>query len=228
MTESSFVSITPCRIVDTRQAGGKLQVGAARTFDVRGGGGSFAAQGGKAGGCAIPDSATGIEATVTAVDAASGFLRLWPAGQSQPNATFLNYDDAFNVSNTGALKVCDFFCSGSADVTARAYGNATHLVIDVQGYYAAPLGVQVQFDGTLLEGSRIASVERFTTGTYDVVFDRNVSACAVSATVGRPSAVMEGFASILIFPLLPNYVRVITHDEDGAVVDRSFHLTATC
>lgn len=227
-TESSFVAITPCRIVDTRQAGGKLQVGASRNFDVRGGGAAFAAQGGKAGGCAIPDSATGIEATVTAVDAASGFLRLWPAGQSQPNATFLNYDDAFNVSNTGALKVCDFFCSGTEDVTARAYGNATHLVIDVQGYYDAPIGLQALADGSIVQSSRVVSVSKTSTGSYDVVFDRSVRDCALSGMVGRASTSVEGFASIQMFNALPTYARVNTFDESGAQVDRSFHLTATC
>ena len=51
------------------------------------------------------DSATAIEASVTAVDAQNGFLRMRPAGRSQPNATFMSYDEAFNVSNTEATSL---------------------------------------------------------------------------------------------------------------------------
>src|SRR5690606_6938747 len=104
---------------------------------VRGAGPEFAAQGGRAGGCDIPASATLVELTITAVDARSGFLRVWPAGASMPNATFLNYDDAFNVSTTGAVTLCRpgaVGCTDGNDLAVRAFGNRTHLVIDVQAY----------------------------------------------------------------------------------------------
>ena len=59
--EDLFVPITPCRIIDTREAGGKLSaVTGSRVFDVAGSGPTFAAQGGKAGGCGIGEGATTV------------------------------------------------------------------------------------------------------------------------------------------------------------------------
>ncbi|MCA9135028.1 MAG: S8 family serine peptidase, partial [Planctomycetales bacterium] len=71
-----YVPITPCRILDTRIAQGPLDNREIRDVQVRGTGNAFAAQGGKANGCAIPNGATAVEASVTAVDPAdSGFFR---------------------------------------------------------------------------------------------------------------------------------------------------------
>ncbi|MCB0960265.1 MAG: hypothetical protein KDB04_12180, partial [Acidimicrobiales bacterium] len=75
---AAYVPLTPCRVVDTRQpgAGGRFADREIRDYQVAGTGGGFAAQGGNAGGCGIPDGAVGVEASITAVDPAdSGFFR---------------------------------------------------------------------------------------------------------------------------------------------------------
>ncbi|WP_426573086.1 fibronectin type III domain-containing protein [Aquihabitans sp. McL0605] len=133
-TGSVFVPIEPCRVVDTRKAGGAFGPGAQRSFQVGGGGSGFSAQGGKPGGCAIPDGATAVEASVTAVAPThGGFLRAWPAGSSPPDATFLNFTTHQGVTNTGALALA---AAGVEDLTLKSFGGPSHYVIDVQGYFA--------------------------------------------------------------------------------------------
>ncbi|MEZ5137266.1 MAG: hypothetical protein R2702_06215 [Acidimicrobiales bacterium] len=232
-TEGRVVGITPCRIVDTRKSpAGPLQVGVARTFDVRGGGAAFVVQGGTAGGCDIPVDATLVEATVTAVDAGSGFLRVWPAGRSQPNATFLNYDDAFNVSTTGSLTLCGAdgsTCSSTQDLTARAYGSPTHLVIDVQAYVVPPMSVLMNADGTVVRSSRVVTVQKQATGRYAIAFDRDVTSCTYAATVSTPDAgLVDGFATVTNFASSDAAVFVRTFTAEGAEADRPFSLDVTC
>lgn len=86
---SLYVPATPCRVVDTRVAGGQVPANGQRTWQVTGTTG-FAPQGGTA--CGVPTGATAVEATVTAVGpSTTGFLRIWPAGGPVPTATILNY-----------------------------------------------------------------------------------------------------------------------------------------
>ena len=64
-SETDHVSFqTPCRIVDTRAAGGAIALNTVRKFRVRGTSG-FPSQGGKSGGCSIPASAGAILATIS-------------------------------------------------------------------------------------------------------------------------------------------------------------------
>ena len=231
-TEGHLVGVRPCRLVDTRIAKGKLAVGAVRAVAVRGTGPEFAAQGGKAGGCAIPASATLVEVTVTAVDAGSGFLRAWPGGSTMPNATFLNYDDAFNVSTTGTLSLCglrDEPCTEGADLSVRAFGSPTHLVVDVQAYAAPPMSALLNADGTIVRSSRVVSVQKQATGRYAVAFDRDVAACTYSATVSTPDAgLIDGFATVTNFAGVEAAVFVQTFGADGVEADRPFSLDVTC
>jgi hypothetical protein len=232
VTEGRMVGITPCRLVDTRLAGGRLVVDAPRSFAVRGDGPAFAAQGGRSNGCAIPLSATLVEVTVTAVDAGSGFLRAWPAGSSAPNATFLNYDDAFNVSTTGLLTICGAkgeVCQASRDLTMRAFGSATHLVVDVQAYAAPPMSVLMNADGTSVRSSRVTAVQKQSTGRYAVAFDRDVTTCTYAATVSTADAgLIDGFATVTNFAGVANGVFVRTFTAEGVEADRPFSLDVTC
>lgn len=230
-TEQKFVPITPCRIMDTRNAAaGKLQVGAARTVLARGTGATFATQGGKAGGCAIPTGAQALEVTITAVDAGSGFLRVWPAQVSQPNATFMNYGPGINLSNTGTVAMCGLdgqTCT--ADLNVRAYGSATDVVIDVNGYYALPMSAVVSTGGALSRNSRATNATRYSAGTYSVQFDRDVTLCTYHATLGTIAAgQMQGFASATNNGADANAVYVQTFSPDGTLADKAFMVTVTC
>src|SRR3954452_6034774 len=102
-TEAKYTAITPCRLVDTRKAGGAVANTAPRSF-VAASAGSLAAQGGNAAGCGIPAAAVAIQAHELAVGSAgSGFLKVYPAGAPAPAASFLNFRDGKAIANGGAI-----------------------------------------------------------------------------------------------------------------------------
>jgi hypothetical protein len=230
VTETKFVPITPCRLYDTRQGQGGSPIGAGnfRILKVKGPesvSGQYAGQGGKAGGCGVPVGAIAIEATVTAVSpAGTGFLRLWPSGQPETTSTFLNYIRGFNPSNTGALAICDAPCGAASDLRVKAFGSATHVAIDVQGYYVKPLAAFVQSTGTLSSGSRVVSSTRTSTGVYLVQFDRPVNQCVGHASADSTVAI----ASVTTDAGDGTNMYVFTADAAGVLQNRSFYLTVTC
>ena len=232
ISENKYTPIIPCRILDTRKGYGKLPVGTTKTIDVRGDEGTFTLQGGNPGGCGIPSGATAIEATVTAVDSGSGFLRAWPANLTQPNATFMNYDGVFNVSNTGSVTLCGnngLACVANKDLNLRAYGSATHLVIDVAGYYVQPMSANVSSAGGLGRNSRAVSAGKINTGIYEVSFDRDISQCTYFVgTATLNGGASDGFASVTNLGGDPNGVFVKTFIADGTLADRGFQVQVIC
>jgi hypothetical protein len=123
---SNYVPLRPCRVLDTRGSGGPLAAGATRTVPVS-----------ATPGCAVPATATGVEASVSAVaPGGEGYARIWPAGAAAPNATFLNYATGQATTNTGAIAV-----GNSASLSLRNFGGPSNYVVDIQGYFAKPLDV---------------------------------------------------------------------------------------
>jgi hypothetical protein len=128
--------INPCRIVDTRNAGGAIAGGTTRSFDVDNPS-SFAFQGGFNGPCGIPFGvAAAVEMTVTTTNAAApGYITAWAVGAPQPLASILNYYPGVNIADTVIVPVLpgsgnDFFVFSSA---------TSDLVVDVLGYFARPV-----------------------------------------------------------------------------------------
>ncbi len=127
-TDTTFVPITPCRLVDTRQPGGApLDNGEIRTIDAHGSNGPIAGSQ-----CTIPSDAVGLSMNVTALNASAvTFWTIWPDGEPQPEASSLNpapgqppTPNAVTspISTAGRFKV--FNLAGSVD-----------MLIDVNGYY---------------------------------------------------------------------------------------------
>jgi hypothetical protein len=232
ITETKFVPINPCRLYDTRQGQGGSPIGAGnfRILKVKGPEnipGQYAGQGGKAGGCGIPVGAAAIEATVTAVSpAGTGFLRLWPSGQPETTSTFLNYIRGFNPSNTGALAFCTVSCGEASDLRVKAFNAATHVAIDVQGYYIKPIAAIVGPTGAIVVGSRVVSVTRPFQGQYLVKFDRTVDQCVATAT--NDGLTGNAFAQVGQDSADNTRLYVFTSDANGALQNRGFHLTLTC
>lgn len=128
-----FVPISPCRVVDTRLAGGPLQPKEERVYQTYGSGSVFLAQGGKAGGCGISQQSIAVEASVTAVGPkGNGYFRAWPNGETEPNATFLNYTAGQSITNTGAISISR---TEPQDLRVQNRDGVTNYVIDIQGYY---------------------------------------------------------------------------------------------
>ena len=232
VTESKYVPIIPCRILDTRKGMGKFQINQPKAIDVRGSEPTFTTQGGNPGGCGIPNSAAAIEATITAIDSGSGFLRAWPANLTQPNATFLNYDSAFNVGNTGTITLCGangLSCQANKDLNLQAYGSATHLVVDVAGYYMQPISANVTAGGSLGRNSRAVSAQRDGTGVYRVTFDRRIKECTYfGGTATTDGGLASGFVSVTNLSSNVNAVSVLTYNVDGQLTDKGFQVQVVC
>jgi hypothetical protein len=130
-----YTPVKPCRIVDTREAGGKITSGSSRGFYVYGTGIQMSAQGGNSAGCSSPrGEPRAVHINIVAVNSvASGWLTVWPYGASKPLAGVLNYypnrtdpvSNAFTVKTGYAM---------ARDINVYAH-KTTHVVADVMGYY---------------------------------------------------------------------------------------------
>ncbi len=124
-----FVSITPCRLVDTRSApatvgtrGSPLNPGEIATFTVHGTNGN----------CTIPAGAVSIAANVTITAPTSdGFLSVFPADAPLPNASNLNWS-AGQAPTPNAVTV-DLSTDGKVKVFNER--GTVSVIIDIVGYY---------------------------------------------------------------------------------------------
>jgi hypothetical protein len=123
-----FIGLAPCRIVDTRGNGAPITGG---MFT----GGSDVRNYAVAGICGIPGSAQALSLNFTVVGpTAPGFLVSWPTGGAVPPVSILNFNAA-DVRNNAAVVPTNSSVSFTVNVSAP-----THVIIDVNGYYA-PAGV---------------------------------------------------------------------------------------
>jgi hypothetical protein len=132
-----YTPVPPCRIIDTRVAGGSLAPAVVRDFKVVGTG--LQGQGGEPAGCGVPAGrATAAVVNFVAVNpVGAGNLRAWayaPSLPPPPAASLINYSPGFNIANAVVVPLCtvptcDF------DIRARADASGTHLVADVLGYF---------------------------------------------------------------------------------------------
>jgi hypothetical protein len=154
-----YTPITPCRIVDTRFATSypfQLVGGTTYSFDVDGS--NFSAQGGNPSGCGIPFGVPrAVDMTLTVTNTSGfGFLTAWQLFVSRPNSSFLNWAPGWTVANTAAIPVVP---GGGADFNVFA-SSSTSVVIDVVGYFAAP--VATPLDCTVVTNSAPLPVNVFT------------------------------------------------------------------
>ena len=120
--------MTPCRIVDTRNANGPtggpaLVGGVVRSFPI-------------AGSCGVPADATAVAVNVTIVSpTAAGDLRLFPSGITPPVVSAINFSAGQTRANNGIFGL-NGTTPGSLDVQAdMAGGGTTHFLLEVTGYF---------------------------------------------------------------------------------------------
>ncbi len=124
-TPVQFVSLTPCRVVDTRGADGTfggpvMGANSTRAFPI--------AQGGNL--CDIPSTAVAYSLNVTVVPThALGYLTIWPTGEGQPVVSTLNSDGRVKAN---AAIVPAGTPSGSVSVYVA---DETNVIIDIDGYF---------------------------------------------------------------------------------------------
>lgn len=88
----------------------------------------------------------------------------------------------------------------------------------------------VNANSTLVRGNGAVSARRLIDGNIQVNFNRPVSTCAQSATIGRavaPGSVDRGFINAHTVST-PNAVLVVTKDRNGSPVNTDFHLLLMC
>ncbi|HXN46118.1 MAG TPA: hypothetical protein VN893_05720 [Bryobacteraceae bacterium] len=128
----AFYPLTPCRVADTRRAAGPL-------------GGPTLGDGGSktipvASTCAVPADAQAYSLNFTVVPHGPlGFLTTWPTGQARPFVSTLN-------APTGAITANAAIVPAGANQSIDAFvTNETDLVIDINGYFAAPAAGGLSF-----------------------------------------------------------------------------------
>ncbi|HEX4853382.1 hypothetical protein [Arenimonas sp.] len=142
-----YVPVTPCRLLDTRVAGGVIAANTTRGFDVASVA-NYSAQGGSASNCGVGNvagiSAAVVNFTVVTPNAA-GYVTAFPAGGSQPLAATVNYT-AGDVRGNQTIVPLDADPAGS-DVSVYTFAQ-THLVADVVGYFLPPQATGLQCSET--------------------------------------------------------------------------------
>jgi hypothetical protein len=137
-----YTPINPCRIVDTRNAGGPIAANTTRSFEVDvPPGGNYVAQGGSNTDCGIPndsvDAVTAIAATITVTQGTGfGFLTAWAVGFPQPFSSVINFSPGETIANTTIVPVNP---GPAVDINVFAGAAGTQVIIDVAGYFAAPI-----------------------------------------------------------------------------------------
>jgi hypothetical protein len=129
-----LLTVTPCRIIDTRNPNGPF-------------GGPYIA-GGTSRSIAIPSSNCGIPATAVAYSlnitvvprtGTLGYLTVWPAGQAQPVVSTLNSPNGLVLANAAIVP------AGTSGAISAFATNDTDLVVDINGYFVPPASNTLQF-----------------------------------------------------------------------------------
>jgi len=125
----AFYPLTPCRLADTRSAGGSGKTGpfgppylasaSSRSFPIPA---SF---------CDVPAAAEAYSLNVTVVPHGTlDYLTVWPAGESMPRVSTLNATEGQTLANAAIVPV------GTDSAISVFASNATDVILDINGYFA--------------------------------------------------------------------------------------------
>jgi hypothetical protein len=125
---SSFVGITPCRLVDTRGNGfggaygpPSLLAEVARDFVLTGR-------------CGVPTNAVAVSLNFTVVaPTGDGFLATFPAAGAVPLVSTMNFRAGQVLANAAIVPL-----GAGGGITVYSSGASTQLLIDVNGYFVVP------------------------------------------------------------------------------------------
>ena len=122
-----FYTLKPCRVVDTRSDQGKtgafgpprLEAYSQRDFPIA------------SSDCNVPTTAQAYSLNMTVIPPGPvDFLSMWPAGGSYPGASTLNSPAGRMIANAALIP------AGTNGAITVVTGKPTHLVIDINGYFA--------------------------------------------------------------------------------------------
>ncbi len=121
---SSFYTVAPCRVADTRDpigplGGPSLSAGTTRTFPI-------------AGSCGIPEGAVAVAANLTVTGpSAAGNLRAFPDGAPMPDTSTINFSATQTRANNAIVRLG----AGQISIRCDMPGGSTDVVLDVVGYF---------------------------------------------------------------------------------------------
>jgi len=146
---TSFFTLAPCRILDTRLPDGPFGGPVLAPDEVR--------TIGVTGVCGIPTGATGLALNVTVTQPASaGFLQCYPGDAAPPATSLLNFAAGQTRANNAVASLAS---DGSGTFALRnASPGTAHVVVDVAGYFVTTCEPIALSPATLPNGS--------TTTTY--------------------------------------------------------------
>ncbi len=126
---SQFSSVTPCRLIDTRNTGNPIQGGTSQNFIIP-----------QLGGCNVPTAASAYSLNVTVVPHGSlGYITVWPAGLAQPLISTTNARDGRTKASAVIVQ------AGTGDAVSIYASNTTDVILDINGYFGAPGSQTYQF-----------------------------------------------------------------------------------
>jgi PKD repeat protein len=117
---TSFRALSPCRVVDTRTAGGPIAGGSERVLTL-------------AGACGIPPTARAVSLNVTVTQpTAAGFVSLRAAGTAVPTTSTVNYVAQQTRANSALVALGP---GGQVAVACGQAAGTVQVILDVNGYF---------------------------------------------------------------------------------------------
>jgi len=212
-TGSAYTSVPPSRLVDTR-AGAPVGGGATRAVNVASA--SF-----------VPPDAVAAALLVTVtVPSATGWLTVFPCGQSDGGTSTINFAAGQTVANLTVAKL------GNAGAVCVRPNVTTHVVIDIAGWYgpAGTLRYVPDAPTRLVDTRGGAPVSAGTSFTVANGIPPGALAAALTATVTGPSS--AGWITALpcgtALPATSNGNFVRGQTVATAVAAAASHAGATC
>ncbi|OLF17011.1 RCC1 domain-containing protein [Actinophytocola xanthii] len=165
---SSFTSLTPVRVLDTRNGIGvptaPLPSRGVVTLDL---------------GSRVPANATAVVLNVTGITPTAGtYVTVWPSGQDRPDASSLNL-------RAGEIRPNAVTVGLGPDGAVQFYNNAgnTHLLADLAGYYAPNTGSRfTSIAPTRVLNTRASGGALPARGTRTINLSGHVPATATAVT----------------------------------------------
>jgi hypothetical protein len=187
-----FYPLPPCRILDTRNPNGtfggpSIASGGSRSFPI------------PSSSCGTPSSAAAYSLNTTVVPHGSlGYLTAWPTGEAQPVVSTLNSLDGMVLANAAIVP------AGSGGAVSFFASNTTDLIVDINGYFAAPGAAGLNF---------------YTATPCRLVDTRNPSSPfggpIVSAGTARTFPLALGSCALPTFPTVQAYSLNLTVVPQG-------------
>jgi hypothetical protein len=133
------------------------------------------------------------------------------SGTVNPKAVPFRTNAAGKVANLNADKVDDL---SSEEIVAAA----------------KPLWAAITDTGAISRQNGATGSTRLGTGDFEVAFNRDVTKCAYTATLGSVDTADPPAGEVGVSQRAgkASAVRVLTRASDGTAADRPFHLTVTC